>query len=665
MSYPGSPDKEPKVQQRILAAFREAVRLYQDGHRDECQTVLHSILEVDPLFRPAQYLETAIIQGLPVDLGQLFGETVEETSKKTEELLAQARQALEEGQAPRAVALAQEVLKEFPGHKEARAILQQAEASAKADSEVATQLARARDALSAGLVDEARAFLKIAREQNPQHPELAELESQLAFQSGQTPQLEFSTFTPPPSLVSAEAAEARDVAASREGEVDLEAPWEAAAKEGGAGFAFDSAGVAFSFGDLSEARAGAENRVKELLSEGQEAFDRGDYNAAIETWSRIYLIDAHNQEADRRIEQARRRLDELNRLAEMKFADARDAFERGEVEQARALLQEVLSLQPQHVDANDLLARLETPAAPPPVPSDVPVVEEDLFREDFVPAHITSGETFTATPTAAVEEVPRVEVQPKPSARKGLPFPLPVLAGAGLAVVVLVSVALLFGGKVFQRGPSLEDTLAEAERLAQQGQLKDAVNLLQALNLDGPEANQVQQRILEYQRKLKAQKPAQPAIDLTPITRALGEGRRFQAARLLLAEIKKSPLAEELRPLMAQITAYEPGLPTLSEAWERQNWERAANLLQEMVQAHPEDQELRQASQIARYNYGLKLLRNFSVAEATRVFEQLYQETNDPEIGRVLEMTKSYLTRSVDPRYTIFVNNLSFRDLRP
>ncbi|MGQ9494760.1 MAG: tetratricopeptide repeat protein [Thermoanaerobaculaceae bacterium] len=665
MGYPGSPDKEPKVQQRILAAFREAVRLYQDGHRDECQTVLHSILEVDPLFRPAQHLERAIIQGLPVDLGQLFGETVEETAKKTEELLAQARQALAEGQTPRAVALAQEVLREFPGHKEARGILQQAEAFAKAESEVATQLARARDALSAGLVDEAQGFLKIVRQLNPQHPELAELESQLAFQVGQTPEVEFSTFTPPPGLVSAEAAGALDVSSSREAEAGFEAPWEAAAKQGGAGFSFDSGAVAPSFGDLSEAQRGAENRVQELLAEGQEAFDRGDYNAAVDTWSRIYLIDAHNQEADRRIEQARRRLDELNRLAEMKFADARDAFERGEVEQARALLQEVLSLQPQHVDANDLLARLETPAAPPPLPSDVPVVEEDLFRDDFVPANIASGDATAAMPMEAVEEVPRVRIQPQPSARKGLPLPLPVLAGAGLAVVVLVSVALLFGGKVFQRGPSLDDTLAEAERLAQQGQLKDALNLLQALNLDGPEANQVQQRILEYQKKLKAQKPAQPAIDLTPITQALGEGRRFQAARLLLAESKKAPLGEELRPLMAQITAYEPGLPTLSEAWERQNWERAAHLLQEMVQAHPQDQELRQASQIARYNYGLKLLRNFSVAEATRVFEQLYQETNDPEIGRLLDMTRSYLSRSVDPRYTIFVNSLRLRDLQP
>lgn len=660
MVYPGSPDKEPKVQQRILAAFREAVRLYQDGHRDECQTVLHSILEVDPLFRPAQHLETALIQGLPVDLGQLFGESLAETSKKTEELLAQARQALVEGQAPRAAALAQEVLKELPGHKEARSILQQAEAVVKAESEVATQLARAREALSAGLVEEARGFLQIARKLNPQHPELAELESQL--QVGKTPELEFHTFTPPPTSASPEAPETLEAGDSREGGGPLEAPWEAAARQGGRGLAFESETAAPSFGDLSEVGGGTENRVEELLAEGQEAFDREDYAAAVDTWSRIYLIDAHNQEADRRIDQARRRLDELNRLAEMKFADAKDAFERGEEEKARDLLREVLSLQPQHVDANDLLARLETPAAPPPLPSDVPTVEEDLFRDDFVPANITSGETL-AVPPMEVEEVPKVRAQAKPAAK--LPLPLPVLAGVGLAVVVLLSVALLFGGKVFQRGPSVDDTLAEAEKLAQQGQLRDAVNLLQALNLDGPEANQVQQRILEYQRRLKAQKPTQPAIDLTPVTQALEEGRHFQAARLLLAESQKAPLGEELRPLMAQITAYEPALPTLIGIWERQNWERAAYLLQEMVQLHPEDQELRQAFEIARYNYGLKLLRSFHVAEATKVFEQLYRETNDPEIARLLEMTKSYLTRSVDPRYTIFVNGLSFRDIRP
>ena len=49
----------------------------------------------------------------------------------------------------------------------------------------------------------------------------------------------------------------------------------------------------------------SERRIAELLDEGQRAFESGDHQAAIDAWSRIFLIDIDHQEAARRIEQAR------------------------------------------------------------------------------------------------------------------------------------------------------------------------------------------------------------------------------------------------------------------------------------------------------------------------------------------------------------------------
>ncbi|MCS7181659.1 MAG: hypothetical protein NZ869_00880 [Thermoanaerobaculum sp.] len=658
MSYPGSPDKDPRVQQRILAAFREAVRLYQDGHREECQTVLHSILEVDPAFRPAQRLESALIQGLPVDLASLLGDVAGQTPTQTDQWVGQARQALGQRNFSRAAELAQAVLRELPGHQEARAILQQAQAALKGDTEVRTQLARARQALAAGLVHEAKGFLALVRQLDPNHPELAELEAQLA---SQTPSegfsVEIETFQVPHATVPAKGGGG---AQGGRGETSWGGDWQVPAGE----LAFESVPEAPAFGGGEEVQSsGGEDRVAMLLAEGQEAFDRGDYTAAVDVWSRIYLIDPHNQEAERRIEQARRRREELDRQAEMKFAEAMEAFEAEQYERARELLHEVLALQPQHVDANDLLARLETPQAPPPLPADLPVVEEDLFRDDFVPREIASGESM-AIPAPEVE----VRPTPRPRARAAaprwsLPIPLPVLLGVGLALVVLVVLGFTLGGKVFQSGPSLEDTLQEAERLAQQGQLQDAIKLLQTLNLEGSEANEVQQRILEYQRKLKVQTRPAPSVDLTPAREALASGRYFKALRLLREAAKQLPQDEQLRQTMAQVTAYDASLPALADAWERGNWEGAVRLLTNMVEAHPQDGELQQAWQVARYNWALVLLRGFEVAEAARVLEGLAKDSNDPEVGRLHELARSYLSRSVDPRYKIFVNNLNFREL--
>ncbi len=655
MSYPGSPDKDPKVQQRILAAFREAVRLYQEGHREECHTVLHSILEVDPAFRPAQRLESAIIHGQAVDLASLLGDLAEPATAQVDGLVAEARQALSAGEAAKAAALAQQVLRELPGHKEAKALLHEAQQALKGSEEVARQLQRAREALDAGLLEEAKSFVRLVRQANPKHPELAELEARLTMPTPQGLEVEFETFTP--------SEETLGVTSPSEGEKapPLEKPWEAAAAPSGFAFEPSPEAPSFAYGG-EEGPTRPEDRVAALLAEGQEAFDRGDYDGAVQTWTRIYLLEPHNQEAERRIEQARRRLDEINRLVEMKFAEAYEAFEQGDRERARALVQEVLALQPQHVDANDLLARLETPAAPPPLPTEVPAIEEDLFRDEFVPQEI-SGEAVPAEQPAAAQPATRPKVKAAP--KRSLPLPLPVLLGIGLAVVALVVVGLVAGGRIFSTGPVLEETLRQAEELAQRGQLKDAINLLQALTLEGAEANTVQQRILEYQKRLKGQAPAVPTSDLTPIRQALAEGKYLAAARLWHAANAKASGDPALAELMQQIKSYDPRLPSLVQAWERANWEAAAGLLEEMVAEHGSDGELVQAWQAARYNRSVALLRAFEVAEAAKVLEGLHRETADPEVARAWELAKSYLARPVDPRYKIFVANLAFRQLAP
>src|SRR3989304_5713987 len=126
MVYPGDDSLDPTVQQRVLTAFAEAVRLHREGHSEESRTILRSIAEGDPRFGPAR-------------------------------------------------------------------------GRGRATGEIQTHITRVRDALDAGLTEEARGFLKLAKDIDPSNPEVAVLERRLELAAktpatGAEPEFEFEVF---------------------------------------------------------------------------------------------------------------------------------------------------------------------------------------------------------------------------------------------------------------------------------------------------------------------------------------------------------------------------------------------------------------------------------------------------------------------------------------
>ena len=203
MAYPGNSNLDPAVQQRILTAFKEAVRLYREGHGEEARTILRSIADVDAGFTPAHRLEQAIAAGAPVDLAQLIGEVAAHGDVDVEGTLAKARQAFAERDFQGALALAQAVLRELPGHPDARQLALEAQGRMRAGGEVQTYLDRVRQSLDAGLAEEARGFLRLARNLEPNHPELGALERRLQLAAkplatDAEPEFEFEVFEQAP-----------------------------------------------------------------------------------------------------------------------------------------------------------------------------------------------------------------------------------------------------------------------------------------------------------------------------------------------------------------------------------------------------------------------------------------------------------------------------------
>src|SRR5664280_119414 len=184
MAYPGDATLDPAVQQRILTAFKEAARLYRDGHGEEARTILRSITDVDPRFTPAQRLEQAIAAGAPVDLGQLIGEVTAQGGVDAAGTMAKANQAFAGRDFQGALTLAQSVLRDMPGHAQARQLAFEAQNRLRAAGEIQTHLGRVRQALDAGLAEDARGFLQVAKTLDPGHPDLALLEQRQIGMAG-------------------------------------------------------------------------------------------------------------------------------------------------------------------------------------------------------------------------------------------------------------------------------------------------------------------------------------------------------------------------------------------------------------------------------------------------------------------------------------------------
>lgn len=675
-----------------MTAFGEAVRLYREGHAEECRTILRSILEIDPAFGPAQRLSSAVASGTLVDLGELIGQVTAASTVRPEDLVERARQAMAARDFKGAEVITQELLRELPGHLEGRALLAEAQERAHAAAAAAGYAERARQAIEVGMFDAARSFVVAAERSDAASPGLPELRQRVqgaaATESAQ-PEFEFDVFR-----VDADAGQtavtSADEGASRAHEAPPEAeaaaagtsgaPTEAAAgavgaggggqaaEGGGVSGAFEPAAPEFDFSaDRGESPArAADSRVAALLGQGQEAFERGDFAAAIDTWSRIYLVDAHHEEATHRIEEARHRREEVERLAEHRFYEARDAFDQGNADDARQLCHEVLQLQPQHLEAHDLLQRLETPSAPPPPPVMPPeVAEEDLFKDDFVPSRISSSGAVPAVAARGTGGGVRASREAARASASGLRrVPLPILGAVGGALVLLLVAGVLLRGSLFG-GPD-EDVsagLAEAERLAGDGQFQQAVTLLQSLEVEGEVANQVRQRLLEYQRKLKSSKAPETPGEAALARQALAQGLRVKALGVIRLGLTKVPGDRELQSLASEITVVNPVLPALADAVASRNYESVRQHAATLLSGLPGDPEAGRLWSAATFDRAVTLLRKYQVAEAYGLLQELAAKGGDPEVERLKDLAASYRSRPIDPRYQIFVTSVELRPL--
>lgn len=128
--------------------------------------------------------------------------------------------------------------------------------------------------------------------------------------------------------------------------------------------------------DPLRAQPGADDeaRIEQLLVSGLDHYFAGEYEHAVNLWTRVLFLDRNHDRARAYIDRARSAQAEQQRISEALVHQGLDAFDKGEVVRARALLRDALAQGASHDVALGVLGRIDrldagTRAATPAVPA--------------------------------------------------------------------------------------------------------------------------------------------------------------------------------------------------------------------------------------------------------------------------------------------------------
>ena len=270
-------------------------------------------------------------------------------------------------------------------------------------------------------------------------------------------------------------------------------------------------------------RAEREAKIEQLLLIGLDHYFAGQYDQAINVWTRALFLDRSHARARVYIERARSAQAERQRESEALLHDGAAAARRGDRSEARRLLDAAMSQGGASDDVLALLDRVERleHSAHVHVPTSEELETPRLALGDPTPAQpslaawtamggfllvIVAAGLFAAGATrpewgwlverSASRGAGRAPVSSAASGRDGAPLPIPRRS---------------------------EGVLARARALVSAGKLRDALPLLESIRVTDPERQDAERLRADIQRQLIALGPL-PASPVSPAAPAAPDG---------------------------------------------------------------------------------------------------------------------------------------------
>ena len=717
--YPGNASLAAAVKDRVVATFDQTLALYRQGRTDEVVAGCNLILQMDPLFDPARKLLDKVRDpSTPVDLNTLM-------SGGGDDPLAEARRAMKSRDFERVVQITTEVLTNDLMNDEARVLSDEARERIEAAPFVEQFVRKCEQHVAAGNLTAARSDLEKARALDPEHPGISQIETMLRNAESGPAAVSFdsSSFvvdTPAPSA--GRTAEASDFGFTFEEEKDggssasafesfsfdapapekppviepspagafsFDTPVEAApgppaapAPPAASEFSFDAPakdGTEFDFSTASiETSPDDQKKIDQYLSDGDRAFSSGDYQQAIDLWSRIFLIDVTNESASERIERAKMKRREIEQRMEGVLAAGVQAFDRNDFATARARFEEVLQADPGNVQAQDYLDRLgsdETTAGggfappPPPPPSFDDGLETPASDDDF-----DSGFSAPVTDSAAITPPPRKAATTAKAAaspaRKS-----PMLAIAVAAAVLLAAAAGWFflsgsDGEPVQTAATTQSLITQASELGRQGRFDEAIAVLRDIKPGDGQYEAALAMIADLQQKKGR---AGSMIDGKPLPAFYDEniaaGRAAFAANDYAGAKRAFENAMRVKPLPPDLTAvYDRAsqqvakLDAARALFAERRYADAIRSLEALRAQDPTNTNVQRMIIDAHFNVGARALQEERLPDAIQAFDSvLAEDPNDELARRSKELAERYQGQPRDLLYRIYVKYLPLR----
>ena len=714
-TYLGNASLSQAVKDRVLSTFQQTLALYKQGRHDEVIQGCSLILRMDPQFDPAKkLLEKTRNPSAPIDVDALM-------PAPSRDPMAEAREAMAARDFQRVVNITTAILTDDLLNDDARVLNEQAREKMEAAPFVEQFVRKFDTALTAGNAAGARAEMEKARSLDPDHPAIARMEAALpAAAAPAQPSFSFDSpafvvDTPAPTSARG-AAQASDFGFTFEEEKPPEPPPAAAPSSFSfdEGFSFDTPTTTssdpfanfqpsatptpvaapappppptvvdegprtFDFTSASvETSDDDQKKIAQYLADGDRAFDSGDFQKAIDLWSRIFLIDVTNDDASQRIEKAKAKRREIEQRVEGVVAAGVAAYDKRDYDTARAKFNEVLRIDPGNETATEYLERLEgvpgaapsfTPVAPPPPPEVRPKI--DIFADE----EFAGGETLTPPEPAAIPAaIPPKKEAARPAGQQRSLMPV---------IVVVLAIAILGGGGWFawqkflnkpaESNAGTEGTLKQAASLAQRGKYDQAIALLREVKPDDPQHDKALMMIDELQKK-KAQAAetvdGRPAAQVYQESLAAGQqafaAHDYDAAKKAFDTASRiKPLPPAVAPLYDQASQQVAKLGAAKSLFTEQKYAEAIANLQPLLAADPQNRSIQRMLTDAHFNLGAQALQDEHgnrTADAIKEFDEVLKADPSDELAkRSRTLAERYNGQPKDLLYKIYVKYLPLR----